>query len=137
MLLQHCTDKPVAGLSWLTKVADTTFVKQGLAMLDIFLEHKSQQLVFYLARYLRGQLPHREMHLFIWDTLEEWAQLNINSSTPQSFREMVFWHLLYEFELYSEIELKTDRHLRRQLHQCMGYLLGKTQVPADFIGVRP
>ncbi len=106
-------------------------------MLDVFLEHKSKQLVFYLARYLRGQLPHREMHLFVWDTLEEWAQLKINSKTPQSFREMVFWHLLYQLELCSETELKTDRRLRRELHQCKGYLLGKTPVPADFVGVRP
>jgi hypothetical protein len=137
LLRQHCADKPITGLLWLTKVAVATFVKQGVVMLDAFLEQKSKQLVFYLARYLRGQLPHQEMHLFIWDTLEEWAQLKISNKTPQSFREMVFWHLVYQLELCSESDLKTDRRLRRELHQCMGYLLGKTQVHADFVGIRP
>ncbi len=77
------------------------------------------------------------MHLFVWDTLEEWAQLHVSNKVPQSFREMVFWHLIYQLELCSEAELKSDRRLRRELHQCMGYLLGKTQGPADFVGVRP
>ncbi len=106
-------------------------------MLDAFLEQKTKQLVFFLSRYLRGQLPYREMHLFIWDTLEEWAQLNVSNKVPQSFREIVFWHLIYQLEFCSETELKSDRRLRRELQQCMGYLLGKTQVPADFVGVRP
>ncbi len=106
-------------------------------MLEAFLEQKTNQLVFYLARYLRGQLAHREMHLFIWDTLEEWASMNISNKTPQSFREMVFWHLLYQLELCSETELKTDRKLRHQLQHCMGFLQGKAPVPADFVGIRP
>lgn len=106
-------------------------------MLDTFLEQKSKQLVFFLSRYLRGQLPHRELHLFVWDTLEEWAQLHISNKVPQSFREMVFWHLIYQLELCTEAELKSSRRLRRELYQCMGYLLGKTQGPAAFVGVRP
>ena len=58
-------------------------------MLEQFFIDKSQQLVFYVSRYLRGQLPHREIHLFIWDTLEEWSQLQILNHTPANRQEQV------------------------------------------------
>ena len=121
----------------LTKAASAACVRQGTDMLDAFLEHKSKQLAYYLARYLRGQLPQQEMHLFVWDTLEEWAQLQVSQNIPQSFREMVFWHLLYQLELCSLQELRQDRRQRRDLQRCMAFLLGKSEVPADFVGIRP
>jgi len=106
-------------------------------MLETFIREKSSQLVFYASRYLRGQLPQAEMHLFIWDTLEEWAHLQINYHTPQSFYETVFWHLLYQLEFWSEQEIRNNRQLKRQLQQCAGFLHGKATVPDEFIGIRP
>lgn len=106
-------------------------------MLEMFIAQKSAQLVYYTSRYLRGQLPQAEMHLFIWDTLEEWSQLQIQRKTPESYQEMVFWHLLYQLELWSEQEIRQDRQLRRRLQRCASFLHGKAAVPVDLIGIRP
>lgn len=107
-------------------------------MLEQFLEQKSRQLVFYVSRFLRGQLPHHELHLFVWDTLEEWAQLNVASKTPASYQEQVFWHLLHQLEFWSELELKQDPKVKRHLQQAVACLLGRTvNTVDDFIGIRP
>jgi hypothetical protein len=106
-------------------------------MLELFFSEKSQQLVFYVSRYLRGQLPHQEIHLFIWDTLEEWAQLQILNHTPANQQEQVFWHLLHQLEYWSETELKQDRLLRKKLQYCVGFLQGKAEIPFECIGIRP
>lgn len=106
-------------------------------MLELFIEQKSQQLVYFVSRFFRGQIPHRELHLFVWDTLEEWAQLNINQQQPATFREQVFWHVLYQLEYWSEQELEQDKILRKQLQNCLGYLQGKVCPPLDCVGVRP
>lgn len=106
-------------------------------MLESFIDNKSKQLIYFVSRFFRGQLPHRELHLFVWDTLEEWAQLKISRHIPATFREQVFWHVLYQVEFWSEQDLRHDRILRRQLQLCLGYLRGKTRLPQDCVGVRP
>ena len=108
-----------------------------VAMLELFIDQKSQQLIYFVSRFLRGQIPHQELHLFIWDTLEEWAQLQISHHTPANFREQVFWHVLYQLEYWSEQELLRDKILRKKLHNCLGYLRGKVCLPLDCVGVRP
>ncbi len=106
-------------------------------MVELFIAQKSQQLVYYVARYLRGQLPQSELHLFIWDTLEEWSQLRLKVQVPPSFQEQVFWHVVHELECWPADQLRRDKNLKRQLQQCLGYLQGKTPIPTDCVGVRP
>ncbi len=106
-------------------------------MVELFIAQKSQQLVFFVSRYLRGQLPHTELHLFIWDTLEEWAQLRVRTKNPQNFHEQVFWHVLHQLEYWPESELQHDKCLRKHLQRCLGFLRGKIAVPYDCVGVRP
>lgn len=106
-------------------------------MLEPFIEQKSRQLVFYVSRFLRGRLPHTELHLFVWDTLEEWSQLRLKVRRPESIREQVFWHLLYQIEYWSEPELTQNQRLRRELQYCLSFLHGYGQLPLYCIGVRP
>ena len=106
-------------------------------MIKDFFAEKSQQLVFYASRYLRGQLSQHELHLFIWDTLEEWSHFHINNHCPATRKEQVFWHVMYQLEFWSEAELKHNRILRRKLQSCLGYLQGKTRLPYPCIGIRP
>lgn len=106
-------------------------------MLMSFIEQKSKQLVFYVTRFLRGQLPHRELHLFVWDTLEEWGQFKIQNKDPSDPQERVFWHLLHQLEFWSESQLRYDRKVRRHLHHAIACLQGKRQVRLEFVGVRP
>ncbi|MDX3774669.1 hypothetical protein QE250_11135 [Chromatiaceae bacterium AAb-1] len=106
-------------------------------MLDCFIEQKSQQLTFYISGFLRGRLKYSELHLFVWDTLEEWSQFQVSSHLPQSYREQVFWHLLHQLECWPENALRQNRRLRRNILDCVGYLQGKGHLPINCIGIRP
>ncbi|MEN3157413.1 hypothetical protein ABC502_03400 [Alkalimonas sp. NCh-2] len=106
-------------------------------MLEQFIELKTRQLIFYTARYFRGRIPHQELHLFIWDTLEEWAQFGIQLKTPQNHQEQVFWHLLHQLEFWPEQQLKTDQVLQQNIQHCLSYLRGKGNIPLDCVGIRP
>lgn len=106
-------------------------------MSDPFIEQKSQQLIFYISRYFRGKLPHSELHLFIWDTLEEWALLSKASRAPFTHRECVFWHLIHQLEYWPDDVLREDKQLRRKIQDCICYLKGHGIAPVDCIGVRP
>jgi len=106
-------------------------------MLNRFIDVKSRQLAFYLSRFLRGHLPYRELHLFVWDTLEEWSQFRVYDLQPESFKEQVFWHLLYQIEYWSEPELRYNKTLRRDLQYCLGFFYGHGELPLCCVGVRP
>ena len=106
-------------------------------MANNFIDEKSQQLVFYASRFFRGQLPHQELHLFIWDTLEEWASLSRKSLPPPVYQERVFWYLLHQFEYWPEQQLRQNKKLKRKLQLCLGFLVGKGQLPVNFVGLRP
>ncbi|WP_372627082.1 hypothetical protein [Arsukibacterium sp.] len=106
-------------------------------MTERFIELKSQQLVYYVSRFLRGRLAHSELHLFIWDTLEEWSQLDLLAGTPGSMRERAFWHLMHQLEYWPAHSLQHNRQLRRRIQDCMCFLRGKGQCPLDCVGVRP
>ena len=106
-------------------------------MSECFIELKSQQLIFYISRYLRGRMPHSELHLFVWDTLEEWAQLNTSLQQPFSHPERVFWHLIHQLEYWPDLALRQDKTLRRNIQDCICFLKGRGVVPADCVGVRP
>ncbi|MCH8538037.1 MAG: hypothetical protein LAT66_09735 [Alkalimonas sp.] len=106
-------------------------------MLEQFIEHKTQQLIYYASRFFRGRMPHTELHLFIWDTLEEWAQFGVQLKTPQSLREQVFWHLLHQLEFWPEQQLITDHVLRQNIQHCLSYLKGCGAIPLDCVGIRP
>ncbi|MCC5852062.1 MAG: hypothetical protein JJU30_04460 [Alkalimonas sp.] len=106
-------------------------------MLEQFIELKTRQLIFYASRFFRGRLPHHELHLFIWDTLEEWGQFGIQLKTPQNLREQVFWHLMHQLEFWPEHQLKSDQVLQHNLLNCLSFLRGKGQLPLDCVGIRP
>lgn len=106
-------------------------------MATYFIEQKSQQLVFYASRFLRGQLPHHELHLFIWDTLEEWATLSGRPLEPPAYQEKVFWHLLHQLEYWPEQQLLQNRKLKRNLQSCLRFLAGKGLRPENCVGLRP
>ncbi|WP_166837235.1 hypothetical protein [Rheinheimera pleomorphica] len=106
-------------------------------MPEQFIEQKSQQLIFYISRYFRGRLPHSELHLFVWDTLEEWAQLNAGVQLPYTRRELVFWHLIHQLEFWPDNQLRANKQLRRSIQDCICYLKGVGVAPADCVGVRP
>lgn len=106
-------------------------------MTNLFIEQKSKQLVFYISRYFHGRLQHSELHLFVWDTLEEWAQLNQTFQLPYTRQEQVFWHLIHQLEFWPDVTLRENKLLRRNIQDCVSYLKGCGIAPTNCIGIRP
>ncbi|CAM3770023.1 hypothetical protein [Rheinheimera salexigens] len=106
-------------------------------MFEHFIDIKSQQLIYYISGYFSGRLAYSELHLFIWDTLEEWAQHKLNYPLECSAQERVFWHLLHQLEFWPEPYLQYDLQLRQSIQDCLRYLKGYGIAPKNCVGIRP
>lgn len=106
-------------------------------MLNPFIEKKSQQLINYVSGYFYGRIPYSELHIFIWDTLEEWAHYKQHYPLECSGQEQVFWHLLHQLEYWPEPYLLHDQQLRTNIQDCLSYLKGYGLAPANCVGIRP
>ncbi len=102
-----------------------------------FIDEKAKQLCYYLRAFWQGDLPHTELELFFWDTLEEWSQVNYQLDQPYSQKERVFWHLLHQIHFWAEEKLAYDNYLVEELANCIVFLEGKGICPFDCVGIRP
>lgn len=102
-----------------------------------FIDSKGKQLCYYLRAFWSGVIPHDELDLFFWDTLEEWSLIKNTVSSPYTQRERVFWHILHQVHYWSEEQLKRDTYLRDELENCLQFIEGKGFCPFDCIGIRP
>lgn len=82
-------------------------------------------------------MPHQELDLFFWDTLEEWTQVKHTQTEPYSQKERVFWHVLHQIHFWDDSKLMADPFLRGELCTCLDYLEGQGFCPLDCIGIRP
>jgi hypothetical protein len=105
--------------------------------LQHFIDEKSKQLAFFIRGFWEYRIPHREIELYFWDTLEEWTQVKSSDQEPYSQKERVFWHLLHQFHFWPEQKLISDPYLRSELATCLDYLEGAGQYPLDCVGIRP
>jgi hypothetical protein len=103
----------------------------------MFVNNKAGQLAFYIKAYFSHKISYSEVDLYLWDTLEEWADVCIKKEEPYTTRERVFWHLLHQVSFWSESMLENDKYLRGELTNCINYLEGEGQYPIDCIGIRP
>ncbi|AYV14789.1 MULTISPECIES: hypothetical protein [Shewanella] len=101
-----------------------------------FIDVKAPQLAHYGKAFLSDKLEFNEVRLYLWDTLEEWHQLNLQGEA-QTDVERVFWHLLYAFDKWPDWVLRGNQFLRQQLDDCCEYLFGGGPIPEGCIGVRP
>ncbi|MCE9686314.1 hypothetical protein LZP73_08830 [Shewanella sp. AS16] len=101
-----------------------------------FIDTKAPQLAFYGKAFLSEQLEFQEVQLYLWDTLEEWQNLNPQGDALTDM-EKVFWHLLHSFDKWPDWVLRGNQHLSKQLHDCCDYLSLGGQLPAGCIGNRP
>ncbi|MGI5308534.1 hypothetical protein [Rheinheimera sp. WS51] len=106
-------------------------------ILEHFIDSKAQQLIKYASAYFSGQLLYNELHLFIWDTLEEWAQYSVTSCAECDDYERVFWYLIHQLEYWPEAELIHNQPLRLHIQYCLRFLQGSGIAPANCIGIRP
>ncbi len=106
-------------------------------MLLSFVDAKANQLCFYLRGFWQSIIPHSELDIFFWDTLEEWSLVNYDLDQPYTERERVFWHTLNQLHFWTEEKLKSDPLLIEELDRCLAFLEGKGICPLDCAGVRP
>jgi len=101
-----------------------------------FIDSKAPQLAQYGRAFLSDQLEYREIQLYLWDTLEEWQQLNPQGEA-QSDVERVFWYLMHSFDRWPDWVIRGNQFLRRQIQDCCEYLSIGGQLPSGCHGVRP
>ncbi|WP_016954805.1 hypothetical protein [Catenovulum agarivorans] len=112
-------------------------IEPSVVKVDQFIELKSKQLVFYVRAFLARQVDYAELDLFIWDTLEEWAQVTVEQNETYSEKERVFWHLIHQISFWPKDTLLTDTLLIDELSICADFINGQGGFPMDCIGVRP
>ncbi|SIQ79613.1 hypothetical protein SAMN05421840_104158 [Shewanella morhuae] len=101
-----------------------------------FIDNKAPQLACYGKAFLSGELDFHEVQLYLWDTLEEWQQLN-STGEAQSEIEKVFWHLLHSFNQWPDYAIRGNQYLRKQVNDCCDYLSLGGKMPQGCIGIRP
>ena len=101
-----------------------------------FVESKSAATSFYIENMLAGLLPFSELEIFLWDTLEEWNQLDIDSHYV-SEQEQVLWHLFHIIKRWPESTLRSNVFLRQQLTQGALFLKQQGPMLVSCNGIRP
>jgi hypothetical protein len=106
---------------------------------SIFVQHKSQQLIYFVRGFLQNKISYPELDLFFWDTMEEWSQIKKGKNLPYEKTEQVFWHVLHQVHYWPQSTLIEDLYLRGELETCLDCLEseGKYPLPLDCIGIRP
>ena len=112
-------------------------MSQTVTSVENFVKRKSAQLVYFVRGFLDEQIPYSELELFLWDILEEWAQLQVDPHQRCPDNERVFWHLINQLKFWPEHHLRQDLYLRAELLCCLDYLDGNGSLPIDCVGIRP
>lgn len=90
-----------------------------------------------MQAYWHEDLPYQEIENFMWDTLEEWTQVDYKHGELYSHKERVFWHLFHQTQYVSSKALKHDDLLKAEITFCMEYLQNNLACPLDVVGMRP
>lgn len=106
-------------------------------MLNSFVDTKAAQLCFYLRGFWQEEIPHTELEIFFWDTMEEWSLVDYQQDQPYTPKERVFWHVLHQLHYWSEEKLRHDPTMVNELSNCLVFLEGKGVCPLDCVGIRP
>lgn len=105
---------------------------------ELFIKQKAQQLVFAVNQLMKQAIPFSEVHIIIWDILEEWSKLDTEDTDVMSEFERVFWHLFYIIQFEAECDLINNKHLRLSIDKCCHFLINPTlSPPKNCVGVRP
>jgi hypothetical protein len=108
-----------------------------MLLVQNFIDRKAKQLVYYMRAYWQEKLPYKELECFLWDTFEEWSQVQDRQSQPYSHKERIFWHVLHQTHYWEEPMIRNDDNIKTQLSMCVLYLEGHGLCPLDVVGIRP
>ncbi|MCM2680554.1 hypothetical protein [Echinimonas agarilytica] len=101
-----------------------------------FVTQKAHAMSFYVDGMLNDTVPFSELQIFIWDSLEEWRQVD-HDSHKQSEQESVLWHLFHLLERWPESALRGNMFLRKQLLDGVMFLKHQGPMLLNCHGIRP
>lgn len=102
-----------------------------------FIDKRSTQLVQIMHGFWHEKLPYRELENFMWDTLDEWSNLEQTQNQLYTHKERIFWHLFHETQYVSPATLQNDKTLINEIAFCLEYLENEKACPLDVVGMRP
>lgn len=102
-----------------------------------FVNEKSVVLANLFNLFIMKELSDTELDHFLWDTLKEWDELDIQDQDLGSCKEEVFWHLLFELKSWSGNQIQNNTSLQQLLIRSALFLQGKGSKPTHCIGIRP
>lgn len=102
-----------------------------------FINMKSSQLAYYIRGFWHAKIPYREFEIFLWDTLEEWSEIEQTQTQLYTHKERLFWHLFHETQFVSAATLLSDEILKEEVAFCLAYLENEKAYPLDVVGMRP
>ena len=83
------------------------------------------------------KLPYKELENFMWDTLEEWSEVEHKDQELYTHKERIFWHLFHETQFVTPATLQNDKILKDEISICLEYLQNNRACPFDVVGMRP
>lgn len=106
-------------------------------LVQSFIDKKCSQLTYYIQAFWQDELPYAELENFMWDTFEEWAELEHKQNQLYTHKERIFWHLLHQTQYVSAKSLREDNILKDEIDLCLHYLKTNRACPFDVVGMRP
>ena len=106
-------------------------------IIEQFINEKTIQFLRYSNAVINHSLHYKELDSFIENTLVEWTLLEVTDETPNNAKELVFWHVMYEFSIHSAKELESNLYFKSEISTCIDFLSGIGSYPIDCIGWRP
>lgn len=75
--------------------------------------------MFLFASILAWRASNRGGRAILWDSMEEWGQIEYTFTQPYTPKERVFWHLLHQVHYWPEDKLAHDTYLIEELTNCV------------------
>lgn len=105
--------------------------------IELFINEKIEQIKCYFNAVKEQKITSTELDYFVDNTMAEWTLLNVTDEQPDSLKEKVFWHVIFEFNLNNTHKIFTDNELLNDLQACFAYLSGLGNMPKHCVGWRP
>lgn len=106
-------------------------------LVKAFVDKRSEQLINIMQGFWHENLSYGELETFLWDTLDEWSEIENTQSQLYTHKERIFWHVFHETQFVSAATLQNDNVLKNQIAFCLEFLHTEKACPLDVVGMRP
>ncbi|MEM0909938.1 MAG: hypothetical protein AAGJ37_03130 [Pseudomonadota bacterium] len=101
-----------------------------------FINDKSKLVTHYVNGYWDSKITYDELQRFLWDTLEEWSEVDTKQFEAYTHQERIFWHI-FQMLQQSENHMLSSEPICSEVECLLGYLNKEGLCPIDVVGMRP